>query len=685
MTEPVLVSTSDIAELVDERLPVVSTWRSRFKTGDNAFPEPVGGSPSRPLFDLGDVRDWVSRNRPEKDLAARLLPIQVWSAVRELSDQGLDQFDLVYWVHLLLHARKCAIAARPASTTIPIPAPEAPLGGPASSVHAEAFGTVESLIEAADSGDLVPVSDFTLTRLTSGYGRGGGDTGAVDSPIARILGAAAHAVAAAWSGRRELRREAVVYDPACGIGESLIQTHAALGRFGHHARLAGTEINDRVAVIASIRLVLRDIEADIDIADALGTALRDDIHPDLVVVEPPLGQKWAGVWTPGDLRGRFGVPSAATADLAWVVDAAARLEGEARGFVLTSFGALSRGGVEERVRAALVRSGAVESIIALPPKLLQYTSIPLALWVLRAPSGDDANRLVELVDATDPQPVGGEGLDRSEWVKDNIASWVISPLEADPNDGVLTAAPHFNDLIDARMDLTPSRWTAEPGIEGLGEALFRAQTFLAGEVLDFPSEAPNFAGLPAAADVVTVRDLTDDLEAREAKLWTGRGVSNDEAPPETITSRDIGQRRIRPGVPKIEDRSGFWTAPGDIVFTTMSTVRSLVDVDGGHRIGSGVHVIRLLENSRFVPEYVAMCLSAKWNQRLLRGSTIKHARPGDLEIPLLPLAEQRAWLAQMTKVVDLVASAETLMEWASDVAESAENFLRFGRGEATEF
>ena len=39
----------------------------------------------------------------------------------------------------------------------------------------------------------------------------------------------------------------------------------------------------------------------------------------------------------------------------------------------------------------------------------------------------------------------------------------------------------------------------------------------------------------------------------------------------------------------------------------------------------------------------------------------------------------------MTKVVDLVASAETLMEWASDVAESAENFLRFGRGEATEF
>lgn len=682
MPESVLVSTSDIAELVDERLPVVSTWRSRFKTGSNAFPEPAGGSPSRPLFDLADVRDWVSRNRPEKDLAPRLLPIQVWSAVRDLSDQGLDQFDLVYWVHLALHARKRAIVARAATARIPIPIPEAPFGGPASSVQAHAIGTVESLVGAADSVDLVSVSDFTLARLTSGYGRGGGDTGAVDSPIAKILGAATRAVAAARAVDRELPREPVVYDPACGIGESLIQTHAALSAFGQEARLAGTEINERVAVIASIRLVLRDIAADINVADTLGTPLRDGIRPDLVVVEPPFGLKWAGVWNPGDLRGRFGVPSAATADLAWVVDAAARLKGEARGFVLTSIGALSRRGVEERVRAALVKTGAVESIIALPRKLLQYTSIPLALWVLRAPSGDDANRLVELVDASDPQPVGGDGLDRAEWVKDNIASWVIDPLEADPNDGVLTAAPHFDDLIDARMDLTPGRWTAEPDIEGLGENLFRAQIVLDSEVRGFLAEAPDFAGLPAAADVVTVRDLTDDPKAREAKLWTGRGVANDEAPPETITSRDIDNRKIRPGVRGIENRPGFWTAPGDIVFTTMSMVKSLVDVEGGHRIGSGVHAMRLLENSRFDPEYVAMCLSATWNRRLLQGSTIKHARPADLEVPLLPLAEQRAWIAQLSKLVDLTVRVEALIEWASDVEKSAENFLRFGRGEA---
>lgn len=683
MPEPVLVSTSDIAELVDERLPVVSTWRSRFKTGSNPFPEPAGGSPSRPLFDLEDVRDWVSRNRPEKDLAPRLLPIQVWSAVRDLSDQGLDQFDLVYWVHLALHARKRAIAGPPATTRIPIP--EAPFGGPASSIQAHAIGTVESLVEAADSGDLVAVSDFTLTRLTSGYGRGGGDTGAVDSPIAKILGAATGAVAAARGVDREIPREPVVYDPACGIGESLIQTHAALSAFGHQARLAGTEINERVAVIASIRLVLRDIAADIDVADTLGTTLRDDVHPDLVVVEPPLGLRWAGVWNSGDPRARFGVPSAASADLAWVIDAAARLEGNSRGLVLTSVAALSRGGVEERVRAALVRTGAVESIIALPAKLLQYTSIPLALWVLRAPSGDDTNRLVELLDASDPQHAEGGGFERAEWVRERIAYWVIDPLAADPSEGVLAAKVHLDDLIDARVDLTPGRWTAEPDTEGLSEVLVGAQSVLDDEVSSFPSNAPHFGGLPAAADVVAVRDLTDFPESREAKLWSGRGIPNDEAPPETVTSRDIGDHKLPPGQSNPEDRSGFWTNPGDIVFTTMSKVRAMVDVDGGHRIGTGVHALRLLENSRFEPEYVAMCLGATWNRRLFQGATIKHVRPGDLEIPLLPRPEQRAWIVQLSEVADLTRRAETLITWTTAVEEGAQNFLRFGRGEVKEW
>jgi len=681
MTEPVLVSTSDIAELVDERLPVVSTWRNRFKSGENAFPLPVGGSPSRPLFDLDQVRDWVSRNRPEKDFTPRLLPVLVWSAVRDLSDFGPSQYDLVHWVHLLLHVRKHVIVDQPASAANPVPTPETPLDELTSPLGAGAVRSVESLIEGADSADLVAISDFILRRLSAGYGRGGGDTGAVDSPISRILGEATRVVAAHWAIKRSDVREPVVYDPACGIGETLIQAHTTLGLFGRQAKLVGVDVNKQVAEIASIRLALRDIPSEIIVADSLATPLTDNGHPDLVVVEPPLGLKWGGVWSSGDLRAQFGVPSAASADLAWVVDAAARLQEDSRGYVLTSLGALSRGGVDERVRASLIRSGAVMSVIVLPPKLLQYTSMPLALWVLRAPLEEDELRPVNLLDASDPEIAEGGASDLAQWVRERIVDWIIDPLGADPAEGLRFARVYLHDLTDARWDLTPGRWTAEPELDGLKEVLSSAQSVLAAEVRGMPTEAPDFWMLPAAVDFVSIRDLTDFPDSREAKMWSGRGVSNDEVTPETITSRDIADRVIRPGLKVPQDSTGFWTQPGDIVFTTMTKLRAMVDVDGGHRIGNGVHALRLLESSRFEPEYVAMCLAAAWNRRFLQGATIKHVRPGDLEIPLLSRPEQQAWMAQLSSLSHLIRSAESVITWAADVEKAAQNFLRFGQGQ----
>ena len=59
MNESLLISTSDIAELVNERLSVVSTWRNRFKDGPNAFPQPVAGTPARPLFDFDAAHEWL--------------------------------------------------------------------------------------------------------------------------------------------------------------------------------------------------------------------------------------------------------------------------------------------------------------------------------------------------------------------------------------------------------------------------------------------------------------------------------------------------------------------------------------------------------------------------------------------------------------------------------------------------
>ena len=660
-----LISTSDIAELADERLPVISTWRNRFKEEPNAFPSPVGGTPSRPLFEFDAVSEWVSRNRPEKNMQERLLPVRVWSAIRSLTTTGVEQFELVYWLHLTLAFRKAELTPHAGG---PI------LLSPDSVLHEVARGevsdTIVRMIADAGAEELIVISDFALARLSAGYGRAGGNIGAVGSNIAGILARASIVHMVSTTG------DAVVYDPSCGIGETLIQVAERYTLSDRRVRVLGTEINKQVAAIAAVRLQLRDIPAEIATADSLSTQQFTDQLADVVVAEPPLGVSWAGMW-PDSARGRFGIPPLRNADLAWVVDAAVRLRAGGRGLVLTSIGALSRGGAEERVRAALVRSGAVETVIALPPNLLQYSGVGLALWVIRAPGDDQRYQSVHVIDASDPDLPDSGTAKRAEWIERYIADWVLSPDDVDPVYGVTTAVVHFDELLDAGMDLTPNRWVAEVASADIRHNLFLLNAFFGSNLKKFQPESPDFDELPSAQHIVTVREMTETPESREAKLWSGRGVSNENAPEDTVTSRDVSAGRLRT-VTEMSEGPGFRTEPGDIVFTTMSHVRAIVDVEGGHRLGNGVHALRLDLGSRFSPDYAAACLSARWNERHQKGATIKHAKPGDLEIPLLPLDAQREWLGAFASLLKIRADAQDLVDSADELETAAFNALRYG-------
>ena len=52
---PLLMSMSEIAELARVKRPVVTTWRRRYPD----FPAPAGGDAMSPLFDSGQVAEWL--------------------------------------------------------------------------------------------------------------------------------------------------------------------------------------------------------------------------------------------------------------------------------------------------------------------------------------------------------------------------------------------------------------------------------------------------------------------------------------------------------------------------------------------------------------------------------------------------------------------------------------------------
>src|SRR5262249_31312156 len=81
------------------------------------------------------------------------------------------------------------------------------------------------------------------------------------------------------------------------------------------------------------------------------------------------------------------------------------------------------------------------------------------------------------------------------------------------------------------------------------------------------------------------------------------------------------------------------TQPGDIVLTTIGGIRTRVDAEGGHALGTSLQGLRL-DLDAFDPRAVAALLTSEPNRQLVAG-VIPRVTVLELEIPRLPLDEAR--------------------------------------------
>src|SRR5262249_49333910 len=120
------------------------------------------------------------------------------------------------------------------------------------------------------------------------------------------------------------------------------------------------------------------------------------------------------------------------------------------------------------------------------------------------------------------------------------------------------------------------------------------------------------------------------------------------------------------------------TQPGDILVTTTPDIRAVVDPDGGRLIGGGG--FRLRVDSRVCDtSFVAYSLMGRWNERHLAGTAPgRRADVRALEIPLVPIAEQRRIAALLESVHTIRRQAESIAEAAQNVAGDLLDCVRHG-------
>ncbi|WP_455360486.1 N-6 DNA methylase [Streptomyces sp. SYSU K21746] len=691
------VTAAEISRIAGVTRATVSNWRRRHED----FPAPSGGTETSPLYDLEAVRGWLetrgqsSAATPSEELrtvlrlhgpgtgvAARLFPL-VLAASRRSADE-LTALDALPDSDVLAQADSAA--AELAGSV-----PEAD----AVQFRADDVSALRALFRCVrDDG-----AQTTLDVLAERELDDTASSGTYQTPVG-LADLMAHLLPA---------RTVRVLDPACGSGSLL----AAAARRGA-TELYGQDSLPVQAQRSAVRLQLSAPDAQVTVRT--GDTLRADAFSELriggLLCNPPYGDRdWGHEELAYDQRWAYGVPPRIESELAWTQHALAHLEpGGYAVMVLPPATAARASG--RRIRAELVRSGALRAVVGLPVGASAPLHIGLHLWVLQRPEpGETDSKSVLFVDASGDQREGPPnsprdtnsrlrnrrtGVDWSTLADEILSHWTAytdDPGSFTDVPGVARAVQTI-DLVDEHVDLTPARRVraASANIDPAEVAQHAAERReLLAESLNALESAAGYGPWTAATEssqvwrTATVSDLARGgaLSLLRAAVPVGRGDSRSGGPERgggterpVLTASDIGSGAQPSGTAEdLRTDAANTVRAGDVLVRGIAggsgvMARVADEADAEALLGHHVHLLRP-DPARLDPWFLAGFLGAEDNiAGASTGSTIVNVSPGRLRVPLLPLEEQRRYGAAFRRAYELRTAARRTAELAEETAQA---------------
>ncbi|GGM63766.1 type II restriction endonuclease subunit M [Micromonospora sonchi] len=453
MQETPTITAAEIARLAGVGRAAVSNWRKRHPD----FPAPVGGTAASPEFDLTQVEQWLRAQGklPELGTADRL-----WRRLAPSSDSPAAGLAAVG--ALLLARQRGQRPRRPAEPHLAPLLPD--LDALADELGPQgAFDELWQRFSAPGPGRPFATPDDLADLMVGLAGVGGG----------------------------------AVLDPAAGSG-ALLRAAVRAGCTSAY----GQELDGDLARLAGLWLALREVPGEVSPGDSLRVDEFSGRTFDAVLCHPPFGAtNWGDDELGHDPRWIVGSTPRTEPELAWVQHALAHLRVGGHAVLLMPPTVASRR-AGRRIRAELLRRGALRAVIALPAGVAAPHGVPLHLWVLRRPAPDappPARTL--LVDAA--------AGDLAATAPRVLAAWWSFSADADVDQAGFARAMPTIELLDEEVDLTPARRQPAVAGEATGEQVVRTRERLAAVVGDLPALMPRVTPAPDGPDgeFLTVGEL----------------------------------------------------------------------------------------------------------------------------------------------------------------------------------
>ncbi|MEU4033137.1 N-6 DNA methylase [Streptomyces collinus] len=703
------VTAAGIARLAGVGRAAVSNWRRRHAD----FPKPVGGTETSPSFALAEVEAWL---RKQGKLAEVPLRERVWQQLAGHPEGPVTALAYTGCVLLLIHERptvwldvsagsderlaallpgaleqvltprfgavsaagvhsggggvhaggtgdsSSAVHSGPAVNTGPThPASPAPAADPATAVSpASAAGPLAPAPVTPGPAIPVPAGDRLLASapLLRGAAELAAGTGArqtFEFLLGRHLDANPRQYTLTPAELARLMADLAgpartVLDPACGTGALLRAVDPRPGQ-----ELYAQDSSADLAALTALRLALRSRAT---VRAAAGDTLRGDAHPglraDAVLCHPPFNERnWGHDELAYDPRWEYGFPARTESELAWVQHALARLADDGTAVLLMPPAAASRRS-GRRIRADLLRRGALRAVVALPVGAAPPYNIPLHLWVLRRPGRTPAAPEVLLADTG---RFAGEARGGPDWqaVRDAVLdAWRAFARGGRPVErpGLARAVPVI-ELLDDDVDLAPARHlppsAPADGVEQLTAVRERlgATLRLTADLTPPPAEPVP----PARWPLTTVGEL-----ARGGALVLRTGGTGGHTRVPVLTDHDVLAGTAPSGTLPETDEEAVLTEPGDVVLPVLgggSVTRVIDGATGGAALGRNLVLLRP-DPAALDPWFLAGFLRGTANHRQASSyaSTATRLDVRRLHLPRLPLDEQLRYGARFRALAE---------------------------------
>ncbi|WP_412077797.1 class I SAM-dependent DNA methyltransferase [Streptomyces xanthophaeus] len=653
------VTAAEVARLAGVGRAAVSNWRRRHAD----FPKPVGGTETSPSFSLPAVQDWL---RAQGKLAEVPLRERVWQQVAAHPGGAVAGLVRVGGALLVVRDRPTDWLELTAVSDERMVTLLRPVLG---QVLGARLGPGHPLAAAP-----VPPAAGPLLRAAAELAAELGARKAFEFLLGRYLDANPRQYTRTPEGLAELMAALAgpsartVLDPACGSG-TLLRAVAAAGAVSAvegATALYAQDSSPELAALTALRLALH---GSAQIRTAAADSLRADAFArravDAVLSHPPFNERnWGHEELAYDPRWEYGFPARAESELAWVQHALAHLrEGGTAVLLLPPAVASRRSG--RRIRADLLRRGALRAVVALPAGAAPPHGVPLHLWVLRRPAPQAAPPAgLLLIDSAAAVPAGdtpaagsfAEGRPRSRWAAVHRAvqeAWAAYDRTgaAEEVPGVSRLVPVI-DLLDDDVDLTPARHLPPPaaggGPAGLGavrerldESLARAARLSPLPALPAPPAAPGAA--PASRPPLTT--VSELLRAGALVLHSGTGSGTGTAP--VLTEQDVYAACGPSGTLAAAAGEPVLTAPGDVLVPVAggaAVARVVCAATAGAVPGRGLVLLRP-DPAALDPWFLAGFLRGTANNRRAssHASTTSRLDVRRVQLPRLPLERQQRY------------------------------------------